>query len=543
MGAIVLGGLFVATSRMAQIDEGYSKFLETDVRAAIDMARFSRNTALVQASAYRLLAETSLDGIDETAAEINKTFDEMSKLADAVQREMPTFRARVDELRSQTSTVRQALEPVLNLVQAGESPKAMDMLRDQVTPAIVKLSQQGLAIRNSVVKDVEAGSRQLTESTWSTVLLTRVLMGGGLVAGIGLAILVAIFGITRPIHRLVSCMRILAEDRFDTVVPGAERGDELGVMAGAVEVFRTNGLEVERMRAEQTRQVERAAEMRKTEMGRLADGFEAAIGGIVGSVSTASGQLESAAATLTRTAATTQELSGVVAGASEGASGNVQSAALATEQMTSSVNEIARQVQESSRIAGEAVRQAQSTDARIAELSQAASRIGDVVKLITAIAEQTNLLALNATIEAARAGEAGRGFAVVAQEVKALAAQTARATDEIGTQIAGMQRATQDSVAAIKEIGATIGHISGIAATITAAVEQQGAATAEIARNVHQAAHGTTNVAASIGDVNTGAADTSSASAQILASARALSSEGAKLKTEVEKFLASVRVA
>jgi methyl-accepting chemotaxis protein len=189
------------------------------------------------------------------------------------------------------------------------------------------------------------------------------------------------------------------------------------------------------------------------------------------------------------------------------------------------------------------VQQARKTDARINELSQAAARIGDVVKLITAIAEQTNLLALNATIEAARAGEAGRGFAVVASEVKALASQTAKATEEIGTQIAGMQQATQESVAAIKEIGTTIGRIAEIAGSVAAAVEEQGAATHEIAHNVQQAARGTSEVATNIVAVNRGASDTGASSNQVLSSARALSEESLALKTEVEKFLASVRAA
>ena len=200
-------------------------------------------------------------------------------------------------------------------------------------------------------------------------------------------------------------------------------------------------------------------------------------------------------------------------------------------------------MQESSRIADEAVDQAKKTDDRINALSHAAGRIGDVVKLITAIAEQTNLLALNATIEAARAGEAGRGFAVVAQEVKALAAQTAKATDEIGAQIVGMQTATQDSVAAIKEIDATIHRISEIASAIAAAIQEQGAATQDISRNVQQAALSASQVAGNIVDVNRGAGETGSASSQVLSSARSLSNESDRLKSEVRKFLSTVRAA
>jgi methyl-accepting chemotaxis protein len=211
--------------------------------------------------------------------------------------------------------------------------------------------------------------------------------------------------------------------------------------------------------------------------------------------------------------------------------------------MTSSVHEIGRQVQDSSQIARQAVHQADKTDARIGELSTAASRIGDVVKLITAIAEQTNLLALNATIEAARAGEAGKGFAVVAQEVKALAAQTAKATDEIGTQIASMQSATHESVAAIKEISGTIGRVSEIAASIAAAVEEQGATTHEIARNVHEAAQGTVQVTANISEVNRGASETGSASTQVLAAAQSLARDAGQLKIEVDKFVVKVRAA
>jgi methyl-accepting chemotaxis protein len=294
---------------------------------------------------------------------------------------------------------------------------------------------------------------------------------------------------------------------------------------------------------EATDVIERQTAEFQTNMNKIADDFEATVGNIIGTVSSASTELEATATSLTKTAAMTEQLSTSVAGASEEASSNVQSVATASEELASSVSEISRQVLESSRIAGSAVDQAGKADGRIAELSQAANRIGEVVKLITAIAEQTNLLALNATIEAARAGDAGRGFAVVAQEVKALAAQTAKATDEIGTQIGGMQTATADSVVAIKEVSDTIRRISDISSAIAAAVEEQGAATQEISRNVQQAAQGTSEVASNIVDVNRGASETGSASAQVLSSAQSLANESNRLKLEVGRFLDTVRAA
>jgi len=363
-----------------------------------------------------------------------------------------------------------------------------------------------------------------------------------------LAVGAAAFWIGRKIstllHGMAKAMQELAAGNFAVVLPGLGRRDEMGEIARAVETFKVTAMEKARLEAEQEEAKARAAAAeRKAGMLKLADTFEAAVGGIVDTVSSTASELETSAKGLTSTAEATQSLSSAVAASSEEASSNVQSVATATEELTASVGEISRQVHESKAIATTAVQQAQSTDARINELSVAASRIGDVVKLITAIAEQTNLLALNATIEAARAGEAGRGFAVVASEVKTLATQTAKATEEIGAHIAGMQSATRVSVAAIKEIGATIARIAEIATAVSAAVEEQGTATQEIARNVMNAAHSTTQVANNIGDVNRGAGETGSASAQVLDSARSLAQEGSRLKREVGQFLATVRAA
>jgi methyl-accepting chemotaxis protein len=370
------------------------------------------------------------------------------------------------------------------------------------------------------------------------------LMAAGLVLLITLAVSTFMArGITRPLNRMTVAMKALADGRLDIEVPGIGRHDEVGEMANAVEVFKTNAVARQRLEAEQNERDARAAAQRKADTDRLADDFEGAVGQIIETVSSASTELEASAGTLTATAERSEKLATVVAAASEEASTNVQSVASATEEMASSVNEISRQVHESARIANEAVDQARKTNDRVGELAKAAARIGDVVELINTIAGQTNLLALNATIEAARAGEAGRGFAVVASEVKALAEQTAKATGEIGLQITGIQAATQDSVAAIKEIGETIGRMSEISSTIASAVEEQGAATQEISRNVQQASRGTTQVSSNITDVQRGASDTGLASAQVLSAAQSLSRESTQLKLEVGKFLNSVRAA
>lgn len=350
--------------------------------------------------------------------------------------------------------------------------------------------------------------------------------------------------VSQPIAALARAMAELAEGNFDVALPGLGRKDEIGDIADAVEGFKIKAVEKATHEAEKQEAQRRAVEAtRKTEMRLFADEFQKAVGGIVDAVSTASSQLEGAATLLTGTASSTQELSNAVAAASEQTSANVQSVAAASEQLSATVNEISRQVQESSTIASQAVSQAAKTNDRVTELSQSADRIGDVVGLINTIAGQTNLLALNATIEAARAGEAGKGFAVVAQEVKALASQTAKATSEIATQISSMQSVTSEAVNAIREITAIINRISEISGAIAAAVEEQGATTNEISRNVMEAAKGTAEVASNITEVSRGAGQTGSASSQVLSSAKALSGESQQLKSEVEKFLATVRAA
>jgi methyl-accepting chemotaxis protein len=429
--------------------------------------------------------------------------------------------------------------------------------------AIPRFSLPGTVAHIALETAKAHASQQRTSAQWALGWQLGML-AAALVAAFAMMVVIS-RRVTSPLVAIQSAMLKLAGGDMSAEASFPGRSDEIGKLASAMNTFKHGMIEADRMRSEQKeaevaaakereaaqlraseeRKVtrEREAAAQKELRQKLADDFYSAIGRIIDHVSAAAGELEKSATTLTKTAETTLDLTGVVASASEEASSNVGAVASAAEELTGSVNEIARQVQESSRIAGEAVTQAKATDVRIGELSQAAGRIGDVLKLITAIAEQTNLLALNATIEAARAGEAGKGFAVVAQEVKALAAQTAKATEEIASQISDMQMATADSVGAIKTIGTTISRISEIAAAIAAAVEEQGAATGEIARNVTEASRGTAQVANTIGDVNRGATATGSASTQVLTAARTLAGESKDLKSEVEKFLDTVRAA
>jgi methyl-accepting chemotaxis protein len=455
----------------------------------------------------------------------------------------PTIKAKlIDESHRAVQRFWTAIEQVFLPALARADMAAAAKSYSEVTAAYLAhrvLIDEIVKQANDDNAAIEAAATQRV-NTFATVLwsisgLVFLIIGGG-IFGVGL-------GVIQPMTRMTDVMACLAGGKLDTQIPSLNRGDEVGAMARAVQVFRENALRVQAMESEQAGLKQKAEEDRKAAMNQVADGFEQAIGKIVEAVSSASSEIEFAAGSLTKVAETNRNLTATAASASDRSSASVQSAAAASEEMASSVTEIGRQVQQSEKITHAAVRQAEQTNERISELSQSAGRIGEVVKMIAAVAEQTNLLALNATIEAARAGEAGRGFAVVASEVKALAAQTAKATEEIGAQITQMQSATQQSVSAIKEIGTTIGHISEISTVIAAAVEEQGAATQEIARNVQQAAQGTIQVGNSIADVGSGAANTEAAAEQVHGFARSLSIEGNHLKLEVERFLTTIRAA
>ncbi|MDR3538589.1 MAG: methyl-accepting chemotaxis protein [Acetobacteraceae bacterium] len=375
-------------------------------------------------------------------------------------------------------------------------------------------------------------------------MLIRLATIGGVVL---LCTLLAAWLINRDISvslgSLKTAMERLAKGDLATVVPGTDRQDEVGDMAGAVLVFRDGMVETERLRTAQEGAKQRAAAEQKAMLHEMADGFEGKVGRLVETLSLSSAALEATAQTMTGTAGQSGQQATAVAAAAEEASTGLQTVASAAEELTASIGEIGRQVAQSSKITAKAVHDAQRTDAIVRALAESAQKIGAVVGLITDIASQTNLLALNATIEAARAGEAGKGFAVVASEVKSLASQTGRATEEIGTQITHIQAATKEAVEAIRGITVTIDEVSTIASTIASAVQQQGTATSEIARNVYETTQAAQEVTVGISGVSGAASETGKAAGQVLDAAAGLSKDADQLAREVTQFVASVRAA
>jgi methyl-accepting chemotaxis protein len=372
-------------------------------------------------------------------------------------------------------------------------------------------------------------------------LLGLAILGIAVVAG-SIAWLIG-RSIAKPLGQLGTRMQDLANGKLDGEIPGLGRGDEIGAMAATVQIFKDNAIRIRGLEQAEAETQKRAAAERRAAMESLANDFERSVSGIVRSVSSAATGMQGTAQSMTSTASDASARAATVSAASESASNNVGTVAAAAEELSSSVAEISRQVARSSEIASKAVGDAERTNSTVQALSTGAEKIGEVVKLIHSIAAQTNLLALNATIEAARAGESGRGFAVVASEVKALANQTAKATEEISAQVAAMQASTSEAVSSIGGISQTIAQMSEITVSISTAIDQQGDATREIARNIQSVAAGSSEINANIGSVTSAASATGKAAGDVLSSAKELDNQSGMLRNAVDEFLAKVRAA
>ncbi|KLK92073.1 hypothetical protein AA309_16785 [Microvirga vignae] len=434
-----------------------------------------------------------------------------------------------------TSYQRATLAFIEARMQLQVESRALSESYGEVEPVIADILKSVGEHFEAAQTTAEATTSQISVMIWSAIgLVLAILTIAAL--GIGRAI-------TNPLLAMTAAMQRVAKGDYGAPVPGLSLRNEIGAMAAAIQVFKTNGEEMERLRAEQERAQEQNVLEKRRIMTELARSFESKVGALTQSLLGAAAEMETTAQSMTKVADETNAQTVSVASAAEQTSANVQTVAAATEEMSVSIQEIAAQVAQSARIADHAVEGARRTNVTVQALADTAEKIGNVIQLINTIAGQTNLLALNATIEAARAGEAGRGFAVVASEVKDLASQTAKATEEIGTQIAGVQQATRDVVAAIQEIAQTITEMAQISTGIAAAVEEQGAATREISRNVQEAARGTEQVTSNIGVVRRGAGETGAAAAQVLSAAQELSRHSTSLGQEVDSFLAGVRAA
>jgi methyl-accepting chemotaxis protein len=501
----------------------------------------------VQSARFRAVLRDHLIVPDSERADVDKNLAarkaDFEKAAKAYQSliSSPAERELADQMEKQWQSFSSASVDVQSLANKGDIAGAKDVNANKVVPIGRAMDATLAKLVEISDKGADAAGHSAEAAYSSAIRLMAAILGGAIVLGLGAAIYM-VRDIRRGIGSILKPMGQLTDGELGVEIPHQGETTEIGLIASALQIFK-DAL-IAKKASDDTARADTAVQAARAQRISVATGdFEAMISDMVGSLASASTELEASATTMTKTSDMTMSLSNSAASASRAVTENIQAVAAATEEITSSVNEIGRQVHESNRIAGTAVTQAQKTDASIAKLSLAASRINDVVKLITEVAAQTNLLALNATIEAARAGEAGRGFAVVASEVKALATQTTKATAEIDAQVADMQSATADTVAEIREISSTIMLISEVSSAIAAAVEQQGAATQEIARNVQQSAQLATQVASEVTEVSQGSSETSSASGQVLTAAQSLAGESDRLKSQVDKFLNTVRAA
>ena len=547
MVAILVGFLvaqgWVAKSRLDNMDVATADIAENWLPSIRLLGEIKYQATRYRSAGSRHILDSDLSAMRTTEARMEKVLSELEQarktyeplIASAEERRLWTD--FVSNWEIYVTSQRKALTLSRNNDKAAAGAITVDSVKD--FDAALAVLDKDIALNDKGAHDATATANAAHNGGLMAVLA---LGGVALLVGLGAGVFVAV-GVSAPLKSLTTAMQAVAGGNLATEIPSTARQNEIGDMARALVVFRDGLAETERMRAAQAAKDEAAAKQMEAERHRIADRFMATMGGLAQSFVKSSGEVADAAKNLSATAEETSRQAAAVSDAAEEASSNVQTVAASTEELAASVREISGQVGQSTKVAETAAQEAANTEDNIRVLSQAAEKIGDVVNLIKDIAGQTNLLALNATIEAARAGEAGKGFAVVASEVKQLAAQTAKATDEIAMKIGEIQSATAETVGSISRIVGTIGTIREVTSSIAGAVDQQSAATQEISGNTHRAAEGTGHVTDNITGVGRAAEMTGAAATQLMGLSGSLSKQADTLTEQVEVFVKTLRSA
>lgn len=549
LGVIVMMALLVlfvsvfASMRLMKVDDVYSDLLDNDTKAMVELARANRSIVAVGRQTYKVIAQTDSQRMQAAVEGAGRNREAAYAAYDAAAKLLPEQAAAISDLRGRLDDVMRDYDQIKPLALANRNDEALAILNERFDPKLDSLRDDNIKLTDLVRKSVDEQSAALTDGSIFSRNLVYITTGVGLLIFGGLAFYIARFTIAGPVGHLTAAMTSVAGGNLAVTVPGLGRGDEIGKLAGALETFKANAVRARELEAEAKEAEIRAAAERRALMSKMADNFESTVKGVVSLVASAATELNANAQSLAAGADQARSQTSIVSAATEQTSANVQTVAASAEEMTSSIGEITRQVGTSANIARSAAERAEGTNKTIQELAREAEAIGAVVKLIAEIAGQTNLLALNATIEAARAGDAGKGFAVVASEVKSLASQTAKATEDISARISSIQLATNNAVTATLEVTRTIAEINHIATAIAAAVEEQDAATREIARNVQQAAVGTQEIANNIAGVQATTQGAASSAESVLGAAGSLSREAEALRREVDGFITRIRAA